>query len=97
MLLWLAVHLCCLLNHVDFLIAADTHNVAIVLNAHKQMTATIVGKGTYRTGYLAGISNLILEILMLMLTLINKPLYIALLFRYHCNCKGKKSFSLTHN
>ena len=46
------------------------------------MTAAVVGKGGYRAGNLAGIGNLVLEILMLVLALKDKVLYIVALL-YH--------------
>jgi len=47
------------------------------------VTTTIVSKGGYRTGNLARISDLILEVLMLMLALKYKVLYIVALLGSH--------------
>ncbi len=68
-LLGAAVELCGLLNHVDFLVAFHAGYHPVVLDAHQQMTAVVVGKRRQRAGYLAGIVNLELEVLMVVLAL----------------------------
>ena len=82
-LLGAAIHLSSRLNHVDFLVATHSGNVAVVLDADEQVTAAVVGKGGYRAGYLARIGNLILEVLMLMLALENQVLYIMAFLGFH--------------
>ena len=83
MLLGAAIHLRRRLDHVDFLVAAHPGDIAVVLNADEQMAAAVVGKGGNRASNLAGISNLVLEILMFMLALENQVLYIMALLTYH--------------
>ena len=82
-LLGAAVHLGRCLDHVDFLLAAHAGDVAIVLHTDEQMAAAVVGKGGYRAGYLAGIGNLVLEILMLVFALEDKVLYVVAFLSFH--------------
>ena len=86
-LLGTAIHLCRRLNHVNLLLAAHSGTVAVVLDTDEQVPAAIVGKCADGACYLAGIGDLILEILMLMLTLLNKALNIAFSLNFHYKCK----------
>ena len=94
LLLGLAVHLRRLLNHVDLLVAAHPHDVAVVLHPHEQVAPAMVGKGADGAGYLARVSNLILKVLMLVLALLNKALDISFPLRYHYKCKDNEKFSV---
>ena len=68
--LWrLTVHLSRLVDHIHLLIAAHTGYGAIVLNADEQVPTTVVGKCRDAASNLAGIADLILEVLMLVLAL----------------------------
>ena len=82
-LLGSAIHLSCRLDHINLLIAAHAGYIAIVLHADEQMAAAVVGKSGDRACDLAGIGNLVLEVLMLVLTLGNKVLYVMALLRSH--------------
>ena len=85
LLLGATIHLCRCLDHVDFLLASHPGDVAVVLHADEQMATAIVGKGSNGARNLAGIGNLVLEILMLMLALKDKVLYVMALLGFHFN------------
>lgn len=76
MLLRAAVHLRRRLDHVNLFLAAHTGDIAVVFHADEQVASAVVGKGGNRAGNLAGIGNLVLEVLMLVFALGNKVLYI---------------------
>ena len=70
-LLRAAIHGGGLLHHIDFLIGTDPGNATVVLDADKEASAVVVGKRGYAPGDLAGIGDLVLEVLMLVLALVD--------------------------
>ena len=58
------------------------------------MAAAVVGKGGNRAGNLAGIGNLVLEVLMLVFALGNEVLNIMALLGFHCRLINNKNYKL---
>ena len=72
------------LDHVNLLFGAHPGNTAVVLHPDEQPAPVGIGKGRQRAGYLAGIGDFELEILLLVLSLVDELLQIGFVgYRLH--------------
>ena len=83
--LWLAVFVCGLMHHEDFLFGTDAREMAVVSDTYEQTASVGIGKCRHGFGQLACIRHTIFEILLLMLAFVDEALKIA--FVVHLDAK----------
>jgi hypothetical protein len=88
--LWLAVFIGSLVHHKDLFFRTNTREMTVVADAYQQTSAVGIGKCRYRLGQFAGISHTVFEVLLLMLTLMNKTEKITLIVHYRFHLMPQK-------
>ena len=71
-----------LMHHIDFLFVANSRHVPVVANANQQTSSISISERRYRLGKLHSILYSVFEVLLLMLTLINKALNISFVVHF---------------
>lgn len=71
--LWLAKFIGSLVHHEDFFFRTNTRKMSVIPHSYQQSSPIRIGKGRYGFGKFTGILYPILEILLLVFTLADKP------------------------